>query len=497
MWRPNPARIWRDVSETANRADRLERVKQAQAYARALLDSLRGEAEALASGHARYDNHPGSEPGAMRSSARLMFVAVVLLALDVPVQYLLNSAALPGVAGWKVLAGSVALPIGIAAIIHYILEPLVYDAARPARSIRMAKRLAASTLLAEVAGATVFLFARQASGEIAGYIVSLTSTSLWAVAEALPLTAGFVAMWAHMLAKPSLDAARFQVVKERIATWERLSERLSVEAESISATEESPNRRTDRLEPVRLTSALVILIVFGGVVPKIAHAQSNRTCAVFVDRSRSVDSVHRVTAVRMLLDALPTILNERGCTTVIAGTFANEGSFAPRTLLAVPERYVPKDCQRVTMPALSGARTFLVGMQGFRDHFRRRAVESCEKNETARRTQYERRWAEFRGGIAVLLSEPPVDRETKTDIIGLVTSLRAIEVSFILLVTDALHTAHTTHDRFAPMPKRDLQFVLVPAAAAYGGPTATLSASVQWEHAGALTIPYTALVAAR
>ncbi len=491
MWNETPSRIWRDVSETAHRADRLERVRQVTARVKAQLENLGTEADSLETARARYDNHAGSEAGAARTAARLMFVAAVLITLDVPVQYLLNSASLPGVSGWKVLLGSVALPLGIAAIIHYIVEPLIYDAARPARSIRIAKTLAASALLAVLAGATVFLFARQASGEIAGYIVSLTSASLWAVAEALPLTAGFVAMWAHMLAKPSQDAERLRIVKERIATWERLSERLSREELSLAGREDAPAEQRDRSEPMRLTSAMVLLILCAGLMPAKTSAQKPRTCAIFVDRSRSVDSLHRSEAIRLVIVALPKIVLDYRCERVVAGTFANEGEFAPRSLLATPQRVRTKDCELAPPPAPPGVRAVLLGVRGFNDHFRREAVEACLQEITSASARAQTEWARFRRAASAILAQSPISHETKTDIAGLLRSLERSNVCAVFLVTDGIDTAGSS----SQSPRRArLVLVLVPAAPNYGGANATRRTARAWERAGATAMPYTVLV---
>lgn len=491
MWNETPSRIWRDVSETADRADRLERVRQVTARVKAQLENLGTEADSLETARARYDNHPGSEAGAARTAAGLMFVAAVLIMLDVPVQYLLNSASLPGVSGWKVLLGSVALPLGIAAMIHYIVEPLCYDAARPARSIRIAKTLAASALLAVLAGATVFLFARQASGEIAGYIVSLTSASLWAVAEALPLTAGFVAMWAHMLAKPSRDAESLRSAKERIATWERLSERLAREELSLAGRVDAPAERRDRSEPMRLTSVIALLVFCIGTIPVNARAQATPPCAVFVDRSRSVDSVHRDAAIHVLLATLPAILSKRTCSRLIAGTFADEGEFAPRTLLEIPEPFLPNDCKRTRVPSPQGAQAVLVGLQGFQEHFQRKTVGLCRHRDSLRRVKFGQDWDSFQRTAAQILTAPPLAWETRTDITGILRSLALSGAYSVVLLTDGIETRRSGPNVFADAS--DVVIALVPARREHGGFTASRQAAEEWGRLGVRVIPYTSI----
>src|SRR5438034_7057922 len=131
----NPKRLWRDVQETANRKERLERVKQAMARVRPELTALQQEAQELEAARAEFAHHPGKEAGAWHDARRLRRLAWLLLAVDFPIQYLLNSSALPQVEAWKVALGSVALPLGLAGAVHYLGEPLLYDKDRPARSI--------------------------------------------------------------------------------------------------------------------------------------------------------------------------------------------------------------------------------------------------------------------------------------------------------------------------------------------------------------------------
>ncbi len=491
----DPRRLWRTVHETTNPQERLDRVRQALARVEPALSALRAEVTGLEEAQSAYEGHPGSIAGAAREAGRLRTFAALVLCLDLPVQYLLNSAALPDVASWKVALGSLGLPLGLAGAIHYLGEPLLYDADRPFRSVRIAKTLSAISFLATGLAATVFLFARQASEQVAGYLVGLTTLAVWTVAEALPLTAGFTAMWARMLLRPTLHSERVQKAREEIATLERLLERLVGEKNRLESTGSSPrepNKRSQSSLAGAATSTLLALAaVCASGIATPAGAQPGSQCGLFVDRTRSLNDHHRKEAVRMVMAQLSTIGGELGCTDLIVGSFADEGPFAPRRSLQVPLPPRTRDCQSVTLPA-AGHKGVLGDVRGFRDHFRHQAVEACQNEQESLTVAFQEQNKQFADAAREFLSVPQDPGASRTDLLGLLQSLLVSGVRVVILVTDGLETVHADEDLRTPSGTR-VVFLLVPPLPPYGDRESVRRAVARWKGIGVVAIPYTVL----
>ncbi len=492
-----PKRLWRDVQETANPKERLERVKQAMARVRPELTASQQEARDLEAARAEFAHHPGKEAGAWHDARRLRLLGWLLLLLDVPVQYLLNSSVVQ-VEAWKVAVGSVALPLGIAGVVQYLGEPILYDKDRPARSIRITKLLAACSFLVTGAGASVFLFARQAGEATAAYLVTLTAGSLWAVAEALPITAGFVGAWAHMLERPAFEERRLNDVREHVATLERLLERLQNEEAAISGpldVHRDTLRTVDR--GVRMTPLLVVafLLLSRGVAMLPAQRTPNQLCALFVDRTRSVDSTQRPEAIGLVLHSLPEHLRTLGCKELIAGTFTDEGAWAPRRWLQLPPAASDRDCAAVPAAPPPGTAGLLANLRGFHEHFQREAVAQCERAEAAVREERVSRERTFLAAAREIIEQPPVARATTTDLVGLIENLLASRVTLSLIVTDGVDTAHDSGASLRIAWGSRVVLLLVPSRPEAGGREGTRQAAARWRAVGVASVPFTILVA--
>lgn len=495
--RIDPRRRWRTIHETTNPVERLDRVRQVLARVQPELQARRREAEELTAAHVAYEGHPGLVAGAAREAVRLRAFAALVLALDLPVQYLLNSAGLPEVAAWKIALGSLALPLGLAGAIHYLGEPLLYDPDRPFRSVRIAKILAAVSFIATGLAAAVFLFARQASAEIAGSIVGLTTFAIWTVAEGLPLTAGFTGMWAHMLLRPAIHADRLQRVKEEIATLERFLERLEGEKSRLESNLTAPQQpvRSPAATGVASSAATLVALatVLGGVSSIAAQSPPGKQCAVFVDRSKSVNARHRKEALQVLVDQLERIGVQLGCTELIVGSFSDEGQFAPRRSIQVPVAPVPVDCSIAFPPSTETSKGFLGGVKGFRDHFQKQAAEECLKTRETSELEYHRKQQRFLAVARLELSVAQEDKVTPTDIFGVLESLILSGVREIILLTDGLDTLHRGQALRIPGDTR-IALVLVPPVAPYGDGEAVTRTIARWNALGVSTMPYTVLV---
>lgn len=499
MWKKTPKRLWRDVEEAARPKLRVEKAKEAKARAEKALTVLEREREAAREDRQALAGHPGTEPGARAEARRLRRLALGLLLVDVPVQFFLNGAAFPDVPTWIVALTAAPVALAFALLAHAGALLLFGDKDRPLRGIRWCRWSAQGTFVAAVLAFAVFVFARQATPEMAGHLVTVTALSLWVLAEALPFSAGFIAAWARILTRPERVEEGLRALESEIADWEGLLERVTPLAGESTAPE-AHEGQTDLFRPPHAPSvnrgagaALAILLALGGLAMPLQVQAQERTCAVMVDRTLSVDPAHRGEALGLLSRALPTFPRALGCTALVAGTFADQGPWAPRVWLRVPAVPDAQDCDAVEAPPPEDSRRVLAGFAGFRRHWEEKAREACREEEARARGQFDRERATFLAAARRATGAPQLAQETHTDLVGVVESLLDAGVDLALLVTDGLETAH---DTVPPIPEGPrVVLVLVPAAEGYGGREATREAARAWERAGARTIPYTALVA--
>jgi hypothetical protein len=161
-------------------------------------------------------------------------IAAVLMMVDIPVQYLINSAAFPGVSASSMLFIAIGAALGIGIMVHGVAFAVLHDPARPAHSIRVCRRWAWVSFMVAMLGVGVLLFARMAPVSMVPHLVNITAVSLWLVAEALPLAAGFFLAWAHILAHPLIQARQLEAVHEHMAAHHWAQQRL----EAMIAEEE-------------------------------------------------------------------------------------------------------------------------------------------------------------------------------------------------------------------------------------------------------------------
>lgn len=486
-------RRWRDIQETANQSLRLEKVRQAKTHAAEELAGLKEQAELLAGAQADHVHHPGEGKGIRLQLAGLATMAALLLALDVPIQFLLNRVALPDVELWVLALIAPVIALGIAALVHGATLAFFYDQDRPARSIRICRVLAGLSFVVTGAGSTVFLFARQASADVASHIVTLTSISLWTVAEALPLSAGFFLAWAHILGQPSLARRHRGQVHRHIGALSQFVAELDQEESALSASANGTGRSASR----RTAAALVLFAALAGSLAPALHAVQtpNRICALFMDRSLSVQGEHRARTVKLLSESLPEALEALGCVELVVGTFSNEGAWAPRRWLLVPQRPREQDCELSKADVPQGTNGLLANLQGFRTYFRTQAIESCKSKQAERMEAFDAERKEFLATARPIIERPQLTHETETNILGVIDSLLETGVQLVLIATDGLETTERTISPLRIPDGSRVVLILLPARDTYGGASATREAAEVWEQAGATVLPYTALIA--
>ena len=101
-----------------------------------------------------------------------------------------------------------------------------------------------------------------------------------------------------------------------------------------------------------------------------------------MDRTGSLNPEHREEAIRLLSDGFPHFIGAASCTELVAGTFADEGAWTPRSWFQIPEHPEDVDCSAAQPDSLTGTTSLLAGLSGFGQHFRDQAIRECQDEQS-------------------------------------------------------------------------------------------------------------------
>lgn len=232
-----------------------------------------------------------------------------------------------------------------------------------------------------------------------------------------------------------------------------------------------------------------------GAMASPLTAQTQNACAIFVDRTWTVDPEHRIRAVHAVEDNLPSFVDDHSCDVLVLGQFADEGPWAPRRALAVPHLSVP-DCTELRPPSL-GSNAVLDNFVGFRDLHQDQARSQCDTARATARDRYQREMQAFLDSARVYLEGiQPTPKPTRTAIVGLLQPmLGAACYRAIAVLTDGIEEVQTPIPHLEVPANSILFLISIPASDTSGGYATTLSAFDAWRSAvpNVRIIPYTFL----
>lgn len=487
----NTKKVWQNICDTIEPAARLALVREAIESLRTEL-TRREEEEKCSLGELRdLARHPGRGAGVRLQLAGLLLLALVLLAADTPLQFALNAVSMPQIPKWIWAATAPAFAIGLGALVHSAAVAFLYDNTRPARSIRTCRRLTWLTFVLALVAGGVILFARVASAATAPYIVDLASISMWVLAETLPTSAGLALAWAHFLSLPTREDRRLRRTRQRKTELERFLDQLGVEENALSLAEETaqPAATTGAARAGHLATSVVALLL-AGAAP--APAQ---TCGLATDRTISQAPEDRIQAAQRTQATLRELVGAFDCTDLVLVAFTDEGRWAPRLWLKVPQPEPVVDCADVSPPPSNGSKQLLSAFAGFRTHFEREATRACLSRQAADSTRFQSEWNSFAAEVRDVLAQPLVSHETHTDIAGILESLFDEGAETVVVVTDGIDTAHDGVRSLAIPENGRVILVLVPARPEYGGREKTDRARQVWQEIDPriVAVPYTDL----
>ena len=200
----------RDIEETDDIPARLEHIEEC--VARCLTERALFEKKLGAFRRRRDNSIPSSTSEAPYASLlfSLVTLAVVLVAADIPVQYLLTRIGFPALSAFALWVTAPFIALGLATGVHAVAHVATFDPLRPRRSFRICRNFAAIFGVLAIAALTVILYARTATPDAVPYIATLVGVALWILGESLPTVAGLISAGAHTLLYPEIQERRIR-----------------------------------------------------------------------------------------------------------------------------------------------------------------------------------------------------------------------------------------------------------------------------------------------
>ncbi len=338
----------RYIEETDHVGERRERAEEAHQAARSEQDKTTERLQKLEAD--REANPMASLADQQRLYGLFVLLAAVLFAADIPIQYALNSVAFAKLAWFVLIVISVLVAAGLGVMVEVAAIAMFFDSARPRRTVRLCKIWAGVTGIFSAVAGTVLLFSRTATGEVVDFLVQAVPVSMWILGESLPIAAGFLSAAAWTLGAPGRRDHQIAGLKERVSELGRFMDWLDRDKQKHASSVVTmilvgcflalPAFSMGGFAPPTAVTLLSFAAVADSAQSPARNAPATQTvsnapkagskrCLVLVDVTESVDPEYRRQAVYRLTETLPDFLAAFNCTTLGAGTFADEGPFSP------------------------------------------------------------------------------------------------------------------------------------------------------------------------
>ncbi len=253
------------------------------------------------------------------------------------------------------------------------------------------------------------------------------------------------------------------------------------------------------------------------VPPSMNNETVDDTCAVLTDATATVSEHGRRVAIAFVEKTLWSLIEQYGCTRVVAGTFTEDGPWTERKWFEpVPvapaeidcNAQFPKasiDCTAAVPEALEGALAAYEDFGNVQDLRKRGAVEACEQATEAQRRerdyqvkacrsgqqgqqlQYEAARTAFARAVVSAIEVTEPQTQVTTEIVALLESLVVADrMRVVVLITDALDTGW---QRTGTLPtvtvpgQRRAVMLVTDADTAYADQSRVLAAVRAWRRA--------------
>jgi hypothetical protein len=330
-----------------------------------------------------------------------------------------------------------------------------HDPVRPGAAVRRCM-LGAKITGAVTAGAlTVFMFSRSMTSDMVPVMLPIVRSSLWVVAEAMPICAGFLTAAVSALNLRRRHEQRIKKMTARVEALERFHAWLLDEQARLATP---PSSST----PAAAAVILAIIMLFTGAPAALAAGQTTRVpaseakvtlrvadapimmpslvrCDVRIDESDSVDPIARRDFVQLLRDHLLEVVAALKCSALRFGWFADDGgAFAPTQEWSVPQQPNKQCSQPVVVEAgVFGA------LKSVQEYTEKQANEACAKTQEDARRAYARDIAKFVESVtaAFKLREP---RKTCTALAAMLSYSMSTATGPVINATDGADTCSAT-----------------------------------------------------
>jgi hypothetical protein len=426
------------------------------------------------------------------------FLAGVLFAADVPVQFALTTVAFPALHLLARVIVAVVVAGGIGAGVAVTAVALLFDLRRPRRTFRLCVTWAGVVgVLAALAG-TVCLFARTASGDMVNFLAEAVPVSLWVLGETLPITAGFLSAAVWTIGCRERRDRRIQQLKSRLAELARFLDWLENDTKKCMTTStvvlllcacllttpaicQGGLRAPSGARSAGTSSSSVTHVGDFGARTNIgAPGRANNRCLFAPDMTYSVDPEYRRATVSTFTQSVRAFVSAFECSVLAVGTWADEGPFAPITELQVPLPPPNEDCSKATFTA-NGMEQITKEIAGFREYYRKRAEDACLAASRSRLADFDEKMRDLAEQVRGILNPDLPARGQCTAIYSFV-SWAVSRNGVVVLSTDGIETCERGRPTLHLPAQTRLMLILLPSRASVrnaGG--AAMRLATQWE----------------
>ena len=257
----------------------------------------------------------------------------------------------------------------------------------------------------------------------------------------LPLAAGTFASLGEYLRRP-LEFERLEAELEHLRI---LRERVM---------RDLPDGHPDKSPATaRLAHSAVLNTLFVTCLVAVLATGTTRAagvCAVFADESDSVGRADRWAALDFVEGTLFDYASAFDCSIVLVGRFSDQGRFAPRTRIPLPERNETTDCESTTPEPLRGSEALYGWLTNVRVSRENTAITECREEAAQARESYDEEvrtfLAEFRTAVVVETPRADVRSHIRRFLESVVAHNR---LNALILVTDGIENPPESIDGLA------------------------------------------------
>jgi hypothetical protein len=514
----NLKRMRRDIEDVGPRSVRLDAVNAAirsvAAEHRELRVLIEEAMAALADEQATRPAYGALARDDMKRS--LGWLAGGLTVADVAAQYAVFTTQIGGLSAWQWALIAPAVTALLAVGTHGAAAAWTFDPARREAGIRRNFWGAGITGAVTAGALSVLMFSRTMTPAMVPTVLPIARSSLWVVAELMPICAGFLSVALRLLNLESRAQRALRKMQARLDDLQHFHTWLVEEQRRLN----SPPAPSSPPVPAMLMLALAL--VTGAQMASAAAPQApvsaqatmgaasaapvaaawpmmrvnveterpaSGGCLVRADESDSLNPMARRSAVEAIRDRVIEVVTMLNCRSLSFGWFAEDGGpFAYSQEWIVPQP-LSRPCRPT--PPLVDTRGF-GPLRSVQEYEQLETSQACARQRDDDRREYESRRAAFTANVTRAIQVPEKGRVTCTALASMISYLLAVATGPVIILSDFEDNCSVKQD----LPRRrgvPVYLIVVPKRGPLGKEGwAAMARAERWQRriANAHIVPY-------